>query len=181
MEISREWAMPNKNTFNILPIREFVLKYLNKSKISIDPFARNFDGATYTNDLNPNTSAKYHMKAIDFLNMLLDQKIRADLIIFDPPYSLEQCKRSYESLDYKFTYEDTLYTINWKKEKNIIKNLLIKKGIFLHFGWHSNGMGMSRGFIINKILLVAHGGSHYDTICMAEEKTIQNRLKSFKL
>ena len=57
MDINRQWAMPNKNTFEVKPIREFVLKYLDKSKVSIDPFARDCDWATFTNDVNPNTSA----------------------------------------------------------------------------------------------------------------------------
>jgi hypothetical protein len=51
MIIRREWAMPNKNTFDIQPIRLFVEKYLNESKVSVDPFAQNSQLATYTNDL----------------------------------------------------------------------------------------------------------------------------------
>jgi len=31
-------------------------------------------------------------------------------------------------------------------------------------------MGKNRGFKIIKILLVAHGGMHNDTICVVEEK-----------
>jgi hypothetical protein len=46
-------------------------------------------------------------------------------------------------------------------------------GKFLHFGWHTNGMGKGRAFKIDEIMLVAHGGAHNDTICMAETKIHQ--------
>ena len=38
------------------------------------------------------------------------------------------------------------------------------------FGWNSNGLGKKRGFKMIRILLVAHGGSHNDTIVTVEEK-----------
>lgn len=57
MKFSRVWAMPNHDTFSVKPIGEFVRRYLDASKVSVDPFARNKQWATYTNDLDPNTSA----------------------------------------------------------------------------------------------------------------------------
>jgi len=134
MIINRIFAMANLNTFSCQPIGLFVKKYLEKSTVSIDPFARDTDIATYTNDLNPETKAKYHLKAEDFLQELVNQGVKADLVIFDPPYSMEQCKRSYESYGYQFTYEDSLYVIRWTKEKNLISKLLGIGGVFLHFG-----------------------------------------------
>lgn len=178
MKIRREFAMANCETFKCAPIGAFVEYYLNQSKMAADPFARNYTGANLTNDLNPNTKARYHMKALDFLKMLEGNKYEIDLIIFDPPYSMEQCKRAYESYGYEFTYEDSLYVVRWTKEKNICSKILKKDGIFLHFGWHSNGMGMTRGFTIEEILLVSHGSAKYDTICMAERKT-SDQLKLF--
>ena len=38
------------------------------------------------------------------------------------------------------------------------------------FGWNSNGVGKVRGFEIIEILLIAHGGSHNDTIVTVERK-----------
>ena len=178
MKIRREFGMANLDTFKCPPIKGFVEYYLRQSKISIDPFARNFLGCTHTNDLNPDVKAEHHMKAIEFLEMLLVQGVEADLVIFDPPYSMEQCKRVYESFGYDFTYDDSLYVIRWTKEKKILKDLIKKDGIFLHFGWHSNGMGMTRGFTIEEILLVSHGSAKNDTICLAERKTSE-QLKLF--
>ncbi|MDP9098582.1 MAG: adenine-specific DNA methylase, partial [Verrucomicrobiota bacterium] len=80
------WAMASANTFNVPPIAGFVQGYLLKSKVSVDPFARNKRWATYTNDLNPNTGAQCHMEAADFMRELIAAGVRADLVIFDPPY-----------------------------------------------------------------------------------------------
>lgn len=59
----------------------------------------------------------------------------------------------------------------WAKVKDECSRITKPGGIALCFGWNSNGMGKSRGFDIREILLVAHGGKHNDTICMAEVKT----------
>lgn len=72
MKFSRAWAMPNSETFSIKPIGNFVKKYL--SGVSVDPFARNKNWFTYTNDLNPNTSAMFHMDAENFLIYLGQKK-----------------------------------------------------------------------------------------------------------
>jgi len=169
MIMNRVWAMPNADTFDCLPIGSFVRKYLGKSKVSIDPFARNERWATYTNDLNPNTQAEYHLDAIEFLRLLEQKNVRADLLIFDPPYSLYQMKESYESVGLKMAAEK--FRGRWKHEKDLANKLLISNSIALTFGWDSQGMGKNRGFEIEEILLVCHGANHNDTICVAERKT----------
>jgi len=50
--------MPNANTFEVAPIGEFVKRH--SSGVIVDPFARNNGWATHSNDLNPETAAKYH-------------------------------------------------------------------------------------------------------------------------
>lgn len=91
----RVWAMPDSETFNVPPIGGLVRWHLSRSKISVDPFARNKRWATYTNDLNPDTTAEYHMEALEFLTMLLNRGVQADLVIFDPPYSSRQVAECY--------------------------------------------------------------------------------------
>jgi len=166
MKIERVWAMPSKNTFDIIPIRKFVRHYLSKSKISIDPFARDKKWATYTNDLNPNTKAEYHLFALDFLQLMVSEKVKADLVFFDPPYSARQVKECYDNVGLKMTGRDGA----WKKERNLIDKILISNSIVLSFGWNSIGMGKKRCYEILEILLVCHGGAHNDTICLAERK-----------
>lgn len=166
MKINRIWAMPSKDTFDIDPIGKMVNRYLAKSKISVDPFARDKRWASYTNDLNPNTKAEHHMLALDFLQVLVSKKIKADLVLFDPPYSARQVKECYDNVGLKMTGREGA----WKKEKNLIDKILISGSIVLSFGWNSIGMGKKRYYEILEILLVCHGGAHNDTICMAERR-----------
>jgi hypothetical protein len=169
MKITRIWDMPNSDTFDVPSIGEFVKSYLRKSKMSIDPFARNKRWATITNDLNPSTAAEYHLEAIDFLRKLKSDEVKPDLIIFDPPYSARQVQECYEQVGLAVTMQDTQGK-SWSDWKDAIADLCDVGTIVLSFGWNSVGMGIKHKFEIIEILLVCHGGMHNDTICMAERK-----------
>lgn len=168
MIFSRAWEMPNADTFSVFPIGRFVQKYLSKSTTSVDPFARNCEWATHRNDLNPDTKAPVHMDALDFLDSLRG-KVGADLVLFDPPYSPRQVSECYASVGRAATMADTQSSF-WTKLRDSIDHLVAPGGTVLSFGWNSNGMGIGRGYRIEEILIVAHGGAHNDTICMAETK-----------
>ena len=168
-QVDRQWAMPSSETFSIPPIAQFVHKYLSKSRVSVDPFSRNCGLATYTNDLNPSTSAQYHLDAKEFLALMVEKQVQADLIVFDPPYSLRQIKECYDSVGVKGTTEDM--QAPWTVWKRLIDKMCVEDGIVLSFGWNTVGMGYKLGYEIVDMMLVCHGGSHNDTICMAEKKT----------
>lgn len=169
MTISRVWAMPNKDTFNIKPITEFVQRFLKSSKVSIDPFARNKRWATHTNDLNPQTEAEHHMECEDFLRHLITKGVKADLVILDPPYSPRQVKECYDSIGLKMSQTDAMGGAARKRRRALIEQLVKPEATVLTFGWDTNGMGKN-GWQIDEILLVAHGSDHNDTICMAESR-----------
>lgn len=169
MNISRKWAMPSSDTFSVPPIGEFVKSYLRNSKVSVDPFARNKRWATYTNDLNPKTEAEYHLDALEFLEMLKDTGVIADLVIFDPPYSPRQLSECYSEIGRAALMEDT-QSKSWSDWKNAISEITPVGGVVLSFGWNTVGMGRKHSFEILEIMLVCHGGVHNDTICMAERK-----------
>jgi len=170
MEMKRVWHCPNHNTFQILPIKEFVIKYLSQSKFSIDPFARNCNLATINNDLNPDTLAGFHMTAKDFLSYVKEKGYKPDLVIFDPPYSIGQIKQCYDDFGLDFTQHDAQYMPAWVEERDLINDVVSPNGVVLSFGWNTNCMGKTRGFEIVEIMLVAHGGPHNDTICVAERR-----------
>lgn len=169
MKFSRYWAMPDGDTFNIPPLRDFVKSYLANSQVSIDPFARNKRWATYTNDLHPETAAECHMDAEKFLLMLGAQGIKADLVIFDPPYSPRQISECYKSIGMEVGMKETQNGLLYKRVRDAIVPVLAPNGIVLSFGWNSVGMGEGREFDILEILLCSHGGGHNDTIAMAEQ------------
>lgn len=180
----RTWAMPNACTFDIAPIRALVKSYLTKSRVSVDPFARNKRWATYTNDLNPETAAEWHMDALDFLKYLRVNTVKADLVLFDPPYSRRQVSEVYNGIGRHFGQGDSQYhSLNWPAEREQITKLLVPDGLVISFGWQSNGMnecGSNAGkYAIEEILLVAHSGAHNDTICIVERKVANGQHELF--
>ena len=87
MKIERKWAMPNKNTFQIKPIKDLIERYIEqigKDKVILNPFA-NISAYGITNDIDETIDTDYHMDAIDFLKMYPDNSV--DMVLYDPPFS----------------------------------------------------------------------------------------------
>lgn len=168
IKFTRKFAMPSKNTFNIKPIGEFIKKYL--MGISIDPFSGDNELCTFTNDLNPKTPAKYHMDAENFINMLKGCGVIPNVVIFDPPYSPRQISECYKGIGLKVEMKETQNGLLYKRVRDVIDQIVPIEGRILSFGWNSCGMGKTRGYVIEEILLVYHGGAHNDTICLCERK-----------
>ena len=61
--------MPNRNTFDIRPIRKLIDRF-NNGGISIAPFANTNRIAKISNDIDPECGAEYCMDALDFLKMM---------------------------------------------------------------------------------------------------------------
>ena len=177
MKFSRTWAMPNADTFRVQPIGEFVQRYSRDSTVSVDPFARNTLWATHTNDLNPATQAEHHMDAEKFLFMLGTQEVKADLVIFDPPYSPRQISECYKSVGLEDGMKETQSALLYQRVRNAILPILAEDAIVLSFGWNSVGMGKKHGFEIIEIMLCCHGGAHNDTICIAEKRLPLNQIE----
>jgi hypothetical protein len=168
---SRCFAMPNAATFSVKPIGEFVHRYLAGATVSVDPFARNRDWATYTNDINPSTSAQSHHDAEAFMADLASRGITADLALFDPPYSPRQVSEHYRAAGRQVTGEDTQNGRLYRRVRNAIDRIIEPGGIVLSFGWQSVGMGIGRGYELIEVMMVTHGGGHNDTLCIAERKS----------
>lgn len=172
MRFTREFAMPNAETFSVKPIAAFVQSYLACSRVSVDPFARNRGLADHTNDIDPNTTAQSHEDAEVFLKQLTSHGVRADLGLFDPPYSPRQISEHYRAAGLKVGRDDTQNARLYKRVRDALDEVMRPGGVVLSFGWQSCGMGKKRGYRILEILLVAHGGGHNDTICIAERKAV---------
>jgi len=99
--------MPDADTFSIGPIGDFVRRYLAVSRVSVDPFARDKRWATHTNDLNPATKAEHHLDAEAFCVLLAGQGVKADLVLFDPPYSPRQISECYKSVGLEVGMKET--------------------------------------------------------------------------
>lgn len=162
--------MPSADTFSIKPIGDFVQRYLSASSESVDPFARDKRWASHTNDLNPATAAEHHMDAEEFCLLLAERGVRADLGLFDPPYSPRQISEVYKSVGREVGTAGTQNGALYRRVRDALDRCITPGGVVLSFGWNSSGMGVKRGYQIEEILLVAHGGGHNDTICVAERK-----------
>jgi hypothetical protein len=162
--------MPNKNTFVIKPIQKFLHRWLHDKKVIVDPYARDSKIGTITNDLNTKTTAQYHEKAEDFLNILVAKGVEADAILYDPPYSPRQIKECYDSIGIKPTQQDTQDGRIKKLCRESIEKIIKPNGVILSFGWNSQGMG--KKFTHKEVMLVSHGGGHNDTICVAQVNDI---------
>lgn len=165
MKIHRIWAMPNKWTFTIKPIRELLQREVNGG-LWCDPFAGENSPAQVKNDLHG--KCEFCMDALEFLKTRKDEEF--DGVLFDPPYSISQAKECYEGrgmdkLDIKPTSMQY-----WGDVKSEIARILKTNGKAICFGWTSMGIGKNRGFEMGEILLVPHGGSKNDTICTVETK-----------
>lgn len=147
MKITREWAMPNKKTFTIKPIRELIERYKSEG-LWLDPFPY-----------------PYKEDALEYLKRFNEGS--ADGVLFDPPYSPRQLKECYDNQG--MVLHDTKSSV-WAKWKDEIAKRIKVGGICLSFGWSTNGLGKVRGFKIIEVLLVAHGGNHNDTIITIEKK-----------
>lgn len=166
----RVWAMPNHNTLSVQPIGQLVSYYLRQSKVSIDPFARDCGMATYTNDLNPQTKAVYHLDVVEFAQRLQSDAVVADLLIFDPPYSPRQIKECYNSVGRTMTTADGQSARLKRLWKEALLSVLSDDAIVIGCGWNSVGFGIGLGFELIEILLVCHGGDHNDTIVTVERR-----------
>lgn len=163
--------MPNKWTFTIKPIKDLLTEEVGSGFLIkglwIDPFAGENSPAQETNDLNPERKTKHHMEAIDFLKTFSDNSV--DGILFDPPYSPRQVKECYEGIGLNVTSKETKQSF-YSDAKDEMKRILKTGGKAICFGWSSMGLGKGRGFEMQRILLVPHGGSKNDTIVTVEIK-----------
>ena len=179
MRINKEWAMPNGETFSIPPIRDLIRSVMAEcGPVIIDPFARSSGFGTVTNDLDPDTSAMYHMDALEFLREVVADD-SADLVLFDPPYSPRQVSEVYKKMGMTVNMETTQSSF-WSDLKSEVQRVSKPGARCITFGWNSGGIGESYGFSQDQILLVAHGGWHNDTICTVEIRDNERQTDIFK-
>ena len=108
-------------------------------------------------DSNSDMPADYHMDALEFLRNY-DYKTRFSTVLLDPPYAYRKSMEMYQGH----------VASPFKQLKDEIVKVLIPGGIVITFGYHSVSMGASRGFEVEHIFLMSHGGAIHDTIATVE-------------
>ncbi len=173
MIITRKWAMPNKATHKVYPIKHLLSKYVPKGGMGwFDPFAGDNKICEFRNDIDPKKKTGQPMEAMDYINYLAGLGGGFKGAIIDPPFSLNQMKTLYK----EFSKSRGLFCVKpasmiyWSKFKNKVADMIEPGGICISMAWNSMGLGKNRGFEIVEILLVPHGGSRNDTIVTVERK-----------
>ena len=159
--------MPNKWTFTIKPIKELLVEEMGTGDWA-DPFAGYNSPANFTNDLNPDAKAKFHMDALAFLRKLETGAFHG--VLFDPPYSISQAAECYKSYGKEKLVINVANMGYWAACKDEVARILRPGGKAIVFGWSTNGIGKGRGFEMTRILIVPHGGSKNDTLVTVEKK-----------
>ena len=168
--IRRVWAMPNKWTYKIPAIADLIARYITFDGSGwADPFAGQSVLAEFRNDLNPANAQPNCMEALDFLRMLHSFNTQLNGVLFDPPYSITQVSLSYQDFGLKFKGKENP-TGGFPLVRDEIAALVKPGGLVVSFGWNTVGMGKGRGFAQVEILIVCHGGSRNDTLCVVEQK-----------
>lgn len=171
MIFNRIWAMPGSETLNIKPIKELVERYVpKKGKGWIDFFARNQRICEITNDINPIFKTSFNKCALSLSTQLRENFYKG--AILDMPFSMNQNKILYENFGrgHYCTRPDSM--VYWAQFKNNVAKIIQPGGTVITCAWSSMGLGKNRGFQLNEILLVPHGGSRNDTIVTVETKII---------
>ena len=167
MLLSREWVMPSQWTFRMKPVKRLLRKYEVGDKWA-DPFAGLTSPAEYRNDIEARPEVTHVGDGLDFLRGLKNESVVG--VLFDPPYSVEQCLRCYTPKQ-NGTAGRAEY---WAKCKDEIARIIQPDGWVISFAWDSTGCGLSRGFELAEVLLLCHGACHNDTIITVERKMLQS-------
>jgi len=176
MKIQRKWAMPNSSTFEVKPIADLIGRYIKHDEHWLDPFCGDSRFAEYciTNDLNPDKPADYHCEALDLMREFEGETF--DGVLFDPPYSKRQISEAYKGIGMEVHQSDTQSSFYGDRKREAAR-LLKPGGIAICAAWNSGGLGKCNDMELIEVLLVPHGGAHYDTIVTVERKGLdQQRL-----
>jgi 16S rRNA G966 N2-methylase RsmD len=146
----------NRYTFTVKPIREWVEAncegltlnlFAGKTKLNINEIR---------NDLDAGAIADYAMDAVAFLDGWKGYKF--DTVLLDPPYAFRKSIEMYKGIKCS----------PFRKLKDSVANVIAENGKVITFGYHSNTMGIRRGYTTEKICLFSHGGAIHDTIASVE-------------
>ncbi len=110
------------------------------------------------NDIREDVPANFHMDALEFVKTW--DGVSFKTVLLDPPYAYRKSMEMY----------DGAVSSPFNQIKNYLPNIMVKNGIVITFGYHSNVMGKTRGFKQEHILLMSHGGAIHDTIAVIERK-----------
>jgi hypothetical protein len=162
MEMTHLRAPLNKYTFKSRKIKEWVEKHCNGETLNLfagqEFLQESRTLSEFRNDIREDMPADTHMDALDFVRGWSSKPFGT--IVLDPPYSYRKSMEMYEGA----------VSSRFNQVKNNLPRILIPKGRVITLGYHSVSMGKSRGFELEAVCVISHGGAIHDTIISVERK-----------
>ena len=148
----------NNQTFKVKAIKELVERECEGLVLNLFAGTTILNINEVRNDLNAYIKADYNLEALEFLNQWTGKKFNT--IIMDPPYSYRKSMEYYEGVK----------NSKFKLVKDNIHKVIAANGKIITFGYHSIVMGRDRGYTLEKIVVLSHGGAIHDTIVSIERR-----------
>lgn len=155
--VERVWSMPQQDVTRIKAINQLIREEVG-------------DGDWLT-DLFETESGRYAPNRL--INQRIDSYVQTrsmqpalDGVLFNPPISFAQAAAYHKAVGYKWDGR----TSWWSGMKDQVADLIKDGGKAISISWDSTGLGASRGFTLERILIVNHGGHWHDTIVTVERK-----------
>ena len=150
----------NKYTFKVPKIRRWVEEFAEGRVLNLFAGLIKLDLDEVRNDIRESMEADYHLDALEFVKQYKGEEFNT--ILLDPPYSYRKSMEMY----------DGKVMSSFNAVKNELPMILSNNGMVMTFGYHSTVMGKSRGFEIEHICLMSHGGAIHDTIASIERRIL---------
>jgi len=152
----------NRYTFKSKKIKEWVENHVEGYVLNLFAGEVKLNCYELRNDININMPAHYHRDALEFCKFYIGVNgIKFNTILLDPPYSYRKSMEMYEGR--------VMSPFNALKDE--ICKIISPNGIVITFGYCSVSMGKKRGFNVEHILIMSHGGAIHDTIATIERLT----------
>ena len=158
-------ASINKYTFKVPKIKEWVEDHC-RGKHILNLFAgptRLHGCIEYSNDIDETIPSSSHMDALDYVNLMINNDVKFDIILLDPPYSYRK------SMEFYNGHKNSRF----KQILDLLPSILKEDGKIITFGYHASQMGKSREFKLDELLIVDHSGAIHTTLSCVESRINQ--------
>ena len=130
-----------------------------------DLFARNCQLGTkgLRNDIDQETNADKHMDVFEFLKTIPEESL--DAVIIDPPFSFNQAAKHYKNSAGKCLGVGWIPAVRREAGKKLRLG-----GLMFCLGWDANGAGSREKFVLEEVIICAHGQARNATIMTIDRK-----------
>jgi hypothetical protein len=166
---SWNFDLPSPDTMTIPCFKN---KFLNSIPLSVykfprvaDLFARNCQLGTpgLRNDIDPATKADEHLDVFEFLKIIPEGSL--DAVIIDPPFSFNQAAKHYKNSAGKCLGVGWIPAVRREAGKKLKHG-----GLMFCLGWDANGAGNRKEFVLEEVIICAHGQARNATIMTIDRK-----------